>query len=42
MALVSTIVQSTAIYEAYKENLRDYFVAKEQKINQQAKLDGGD
>ena len=42
MTLVSTITQSTTIDGTYKEIPRDYFVTKEQKINQQAKLDRGE
>ena len=42
MALVSTITQSTTLDESYKEIPRDYFITKDQKINKQSKLDGGE
>ena len=42
IAMLLTITQSTILDESYKEILREYFVTKEQKINQQAKLDGGE
>ena len=40
MAMISTITQSTILDESYKEIPCDYFITKEQKINQQAKIDG--
>ena len=42
LALVLTIAKNMTIDESYKDTPRDYFVTKEQKINQQAKLDGGE
>ena len=43
MAMVSTITQSTTASENnFKEIPRDYFICKDQKINKQSKLDGGE
>ena len=43
LAMVSTITQSTSAPEdAYKEIPRDYFICKDQKINQKSKKYGGE